>query len=139
MKTENTMKTNSNRGPGRPKYQPIIPTSRFTMTELCEVNGVNLQTGKGKNCSRLTLIKFLARDAKRKDHSLIVRLTNTFAEPKSEDGLGRKSFVYQLRSFYEAVNAPQISNRIENLIIDLPKVDLFAHQGDMARTSWGMN
>ena len=101
------MAKNINRGPGRPKYEPVIPKSRFTMTDLCEANGVNLKSGKGKNCSRLTLIKFIARDAKRKGHSLIVRLKDTVAEPNSKDGLGRKSFVYQMRSKHDAAKTPR--------------------------------
>jgi hypothetical protein len=100
MKTNTNIKKNTNakRGPGRPKYTPIIPKSRFTINDLCEANGVNLETGKGKLCSRLTLIKHIARDAKRNGKSEIVRLKDTVAQPNSENGLGRKSFVYQLRS-----------------------------------------
>lgn len=97
MKTKNS--------PGRPKYVPVIPKSRFTMTDFMVANGVNLETGKGKNCSKLTLIKFLARDAKRKGHSTVVRLKDITAEPNSKDGLGRKALVYQLRTKFEASKA----------------------------------
>ena len=92
-----------NRGPGRPKYTPVIPKGRFTMATLCEANGVSLKTGKGKICSRLTLIKFIARDAKRNGQSLIMRLKDMVTEPNSKDGMGRKPFVYQSRTKSPAV------------------------------------
>jgi hypothetical protein len=98
-------KNTTHKGPGRPKYEPIIPKSRFTMADFCEANGVDLKTGKGENCAKLTLIQFLARDRKRKGQSLIVRLKETFAEPNSKSGLGRKAMVYQLRSKFEAHKA----------------------------------
>ena len=91
------MKSNK-RSAGRPKYEPIIPKSRFTINDFAEANGVNLKSGKGEKCSKLTLIKFLARDRKRGGKSLIMKLSDTMAEPNSTAGLGRKAFVYQLRS-----------------------------------------
>lgn len=115
------MKTNK-KGPGRPKYNPIIPKGKFTMDEFCVANGVNLNTGKGKLCSRLTLIKFLARDmfhtkagSNKPDHnkprknSSVVLVKDEFSEPNSKDGLGRKAFVYIRRSTLEAIKARKAS------------------------------
>ena len=101
-------------GPGRPKYQPTFPTRKeWTFLDLMDANNVNPNTGKGKNCTKLTLTKFLDRDlwiraerrGKKKGkilranaHSLVVRLEGVFAEPDSKSGLGRKGFVYSLRA-----------------------------------------
>ena len=119
-KNKKSADTNTKRSPGRPKYTPVIPKSRFTVTDLCEANGVDLKTGKGERCSKLTLIKFLARDMyhrfesgknagkpnydKPRSNSTVVLLEDIVAEPNSEAGLGRKSYVYQLRSKFEASN-----------------------------------
>lgn len=106
--------TNANRGPGRPMYTPKFPRSlRWTMRDFCEVNGVNPETGKGKACSKLTLIKFLDRDmhpriksgknagklnkAVLRPDSVVIRLEET-AKPESDSGLGRKAFLHCLRS-----------------------------------------
>ena len=56
MNKNKTASTASKKSPGRPKYVPVIPKSKFTMSDFCEANGVSLKTGKGKSCSKLTLI-----------------------------------------------------------------------------------
>lgn len=90
---------------GRPRFVPDIPKGKFTMRQFCELNGVNPDTGKGEKCSKLTLIKFMARDAKRKGMSEIVRLKDETRNPAGEKGLGRKAFVFQLRSKFAKANA----------------------------------
>lgn len=109
------MKRNSTpQGPGRPKYQPVFPTRKeWDFLNFLDANGVNPKTGKGKNCTKLTLTKFLDRDlwiraesrGKKKGKilranpkSIVVRLANTFSEPESKSGMGRKGFVYSLRA-----------------------------------------
>jgi hypothetical protein len=45
----------------RPGLQLRIPSGKFTIAELCAVNGVDPKTGKGPKCSKLTLINALKR------------------------------------------------------------------------------
>ena len=110
------MKKNSaeNTGPGRPRYQMKYPTTkRWTFQDLEETNKVDLETGKGPNCTKLTLTKNMDRDLwirevlkngkrgkiiRSNPKSVAVRLTDIFAEPTSKDGLGRKGYVYSLRA-----------------------------------------
>jgi hypothetical protein len=101
------MKSNK-RSAGRPKYEPIMPKGKFTINDFCESNGVNIKSGKGDKCSKLTLIKFLARDHKRGGKSVIVKLADVVAEPNSKAGLGRKAYVYQLRTKV-AAPAPKVT------------------------------
>ena len=82
----------ANRGPGRPMYQPIIPKGKFTMADFCEANGVNVKNGKGKMCSKLTLIKFMDRKIGK---SMIRKVKGEFAAPANKKGLGRKAFLYE--------------------------------------------
>lgn len=82
---------------GRPKYEIKWPRGKFTFTDLEVENGVNPKTGKGKQCTTLTLRKGLKRELARRSHSVIVLLKDTFADPTSKKGLGRKQFVYQRR------------------------------------------
>jgi hypothetical protein len=100
------------RGPGRPKAEIKWPAKKFTFADLCEANGTDFETGKGR-VTKLTLRKSLDRDmfhviesgknkgkvdkSKPRRNSLVVLLDET-REPASKDGLGRKSFVYVLRS-----------------------------------------
>lgn len=94
--------TNANRGPGRPMYAPKFPRSlMFTMTAFCVANGVNPETGKGENCSKLTLIKFLGR---KQGKSLVVRLKAT-AKPNSDNGLGRKPFLFCMKDRLDEAKA----------------------------------
>lgn len=86
--------------PGRPKYVPVIPRGKFTMIEFCIANGVNPKNGKGKNCSKLTLIKFLKR---KEGKALVQKVKDELAEPTSKKGLGRKAFLFQRR---EGVTMP---------------------------------
>jgi hypothetical protein len=86
------------RGPGRPQYEIKWPRGKFTFTDLMTLNEVNTQTGKGKFCSKLTLIKGLKRDAKAKSNSLIIQLKGVLAPSNSKSGLGRKQLVYCRRS-----------------------------------------
>ena len=83
--------------PGRPLYVPKFPRKvEWTLKDFCVANEVDPETGKGPRCSKLTLIKFLARDKARKGRSLVKRLDHT-AAPDSEKGLGRKAFLFSLR------------------------------------------
>lgn len=116
------MKTkNINRGPGRPAYEVKWPTSRFTMADLMERNGVNLKTGKGKFCTKLTLVKALARDLAKRGHSFIVKLDET-REPNSKSGLGRKTFVYLRRSKLDTLKTARKSTATVNVGTKAPKV-----------------
>jgi hypothetical protein len=102
VKSEKTVKT-VKVGPGRPKYEPLFPrTNKWTFNQFCEVNGINLETGKGPDCSVLTLRKFLKRDmfsnsGRVRSNSLVID-TGELAPPSSDTGLGRKSKLLQLRS-----------------------------------------
>ena len=97
-------KNNKSSGPGRPQYQIKWPSGKFTFADLAIENGVNPKTGKGKNCTKLTLRKGLQRDFVKGDQSVIVRLENTFAEPAGS-GIGRKQLVYMRRTQLEAKQA----------------------------------
>ena len=91
--------------PGRPKYAPKFPrTNKWTMADFMEVNGVNPETGKGENCAKLTLIQFRNRDVKLGEKSVIVKLDELRA-PASVGGLGRRAFVYCLRSKLDEIQA----------------------------------
>lgn len=87
------MAKNTSTGPGRPSYNVRWPYNKFTFNQLLENNGVNLKTGKGKNCSRLTLFKHLQAETKGAK-SLIVKLKDQTREPNSKKGLGRKAFIF---------------------------------------------
>jgi len=98
-------KTNKNgRGPGRPSYVIKWPTGKFTFQDLEILNGVNPETGKGENCTKLTLRKGMAKDLALKGKSFIVKTDET-RKPDSESGLGRKSFVFVRRSKLVAAKA----------------------------------
>lgn len=92
------MNKNAKNGPGRPRFQPEIPKGKFTFTDFEIANGVNPKTGKGKECTTLTLRKWLKRELSKRGHSAIVHLKDTFADPTSKNGLGRKQYVYQKRT-----------------------------------------
>jgi hypothetical protein len=108
------------RGPGRPKAEIKWPAKRFTFADLCDANYTDFETGKGLKKpdgslgpTKLTLRKSMDRDmfhviesgknkgkvdkSKARRNSLVV-LTDETREPSSEAGLGRKAFVYVLRS-----------------------------------------
>ena len=87
--------------PGRPMYNPVIPRGKFTMTDFCTANGVNPKTGKGKQCSKLTLIKFLGR---KQGKALVMKVKGETTDPNSKSGLGRKAFLYTRRA---GVTAPK--------------------------------
>ncbi len=88
-------KTNTKRsGPGRPSYVPKLPRGKFTMTDLCEANEVNLKTGKGPKCSKLTLVKFLAKELANKRTGLVTKVKGETRKPQGDAGLGRKAFLY---------------------------------------------
>lgn len=81
---------------GRPTYQPRFPTkNKWTFRNLCDVNGVVWITGKGKNCSKITLQKYMWRDAELKENSLIVN-TGEVVKVKA----GRPPELFSLRSKY---------------------------------------
>lgn len=96
MKKNNKSKSKSNGpgGPGRPQYEIKWPRGKFTFTDLEVENGVNPETGKGKNCTTLTLRKGLKRDLAKRSHSVIAQLDGVLAEPNSKSGKGRKQLVY---------------------------------------------
>lgn len=99
--------------PGRPQYVPKFPRkNEWTMNDFCIANDVDPETGKNTNpkgtkkgCSKLTLIKWLARDKARKGRSLVKKLDHT-AAPQSESGLGRKAFLFSLREKTVSADAP---------------------------------
>ena len=101
----------ANRGPGRPAYSPKFPKSlKWTMADWCEANGINPKTGKGPNCSKLTLIKY--KNNHPKD---FVRVKNEFREPASKDGLGRKCFLFSLSArakSAKATKAAKVSKKV---------------------------
>ena len=87
------------KGPGRPAYVPKLPTKlRWTMLDLQLCNKVNPATGKGPNCSKLTLVNWLADELANRRSGLVLKVTGETKEPNSKSGLGRKAFVYVLRS-----------------------------------------
>lgn len=109
----NNMKTKVTKSydhPGRPAYIPAVPRSRFTMNDLCEANGVNLKSGKGKNCSRLTLVKWVAKQLDNKRSGLIVKVKDETSEPNSKKGLGRKAFLYIRRVAKDGLKTAAKSN-----------------------------
>ncbi len=110
-------KNTESNGPGRPRYQMKYPTTKqWTFQDLMEANDVSLRTGKGPNCTKLTLTKNMDRDLfireegkngkrgkilRTNPKSVVVRLTDVFAEPSSKDGLGRKGYLYCLRAKFD--------------------------------------
>lgn len=103
--------TPAKRGVGRPKYVPMFPsTARFTFEAFLAKNqardtAFNATRKEGEKeisiVTPLTLRKWLKRDAARKGKSEVVLWKNKLADPSSEAGLGRKKFVYSLRSKYD--------------------------------------
>jgi hypothetical protein len=93
-------------GPGRPRYSPLIPKGNFTFTDFEIVNGVK-PNGKGKNCTTLTLRKWLKNDlyilddngeiVRANAKSKVMRVKDLLANPNSKKGLGRKQLVYVAR------------------------------------------
>jgi len=61
-----------------------------------EANGVNPKTGKGKNCTRLTLYKHLKASTSG-NRSEFMRVKDETRDPNSKKGLGRKAFVFVRR------------------------------------------
>jgi hypothetical protein len=102
VKTVATVKT-VKVGPGRPKYEPSFPRgNKWTFDQFCQVNGIDLETGKGEFCTILTLRKFLKRDmltaSKRNRSNSLVVDTGELGKVDSDSGLGRKPKLYMLRS-----------------------------------------
>lgn len=91
-------KNTKSRGPGRPQFVPTLPKGKFTFTDLELANGVNPKTGKGKDCTTLTLRKWLKRELNKRGHSAIVHLKDVLADPNGKHGLGRKQYVYTRRA-----------------------------------------
>jgi len=129
------------RGPGRPKAEIKWPAKKFTFADLCEANGTNFETGKGR-VTKLTLRKSLDRDmfhviesgknkgkvdkSKPRRNSTVVLLDET-REPASEAGLGRKSFVYVLRSRLDALKtAKAVSVNVTKASKPAPKAKVKA-------------
>lgn len=109
MKTKATKVTKYDH-PGRPAYLPVIPRGRFTMNDLCATNGVNINTGKGKKCSRLTLVKWVAKQLGNKRSGLIVKVKDETSEPNSSKGLGRRAFLYIRRPQKNSLKTASKSN-----------------------------
>lgn len=120
-------KNTAERGPGRPAYAVKYPYGKFTFNQLCELNGVStkgVNKGKGKNCTALTLRKALDRDmfhvdakdstkvdkTKPRRNSEIVLVKNETREPNSNEGLGRKAFVYIRRAKLAALKSASKSS-----------------------------
>ncbi len=89
--------TQTHAKPGRPRYVPKIPRGKFTFSDLEVENGVDPKTGKGENCTRLTLRKWSKDELKNTRSGLIIRIKDALAQPNNEKGLGRKAFVFQKR------------------------------------------
>lgn len=97
---------------GRPLYVPKFPRKEeWTMNDFCRANEVDVETGKGPRCSKLTLIKWMARDKARKGRSIVKRLDHT-AAPSSENGLGRKAFLFSLREKLAPEATPEVSPEV---------------------------
>lgn len=139
------MKKNIKKSPGRPAYKPVLPKGNFTLADFCESNGVNPDTGKGKFCSKLTLIKWLDRDRFMTDakgnidkdrprrNSLVILLDKTeepVAHAKANKGLGRKRLVYCLRNAANATRTSKPTRKATGLkkaaksTVNVPIVDI---------------
>lgn len=73
---------------GRPAADVKIPRGKFTFQQLCEANS---------NLAPLTLRNFMKRDKGHGKLSQIVRVEDERGEPGSDDGYGRKPFLYVRR------------------------------------------
>lgn len=105
-KTPKTPKATKNPGKaGRPNYNPVFPNKdEWTVKDFMIANEVDPETGKGPKCAKLTLIMWLAKDAKKLGHSIVKRLTT---KTKVEDGVkGRKPFLFSLRKKPAKVSIP---------------------------------
>lgn len=97
---------NSKQGPGRPRYIPALPRkTRFTITDVMVHNGVDMETGKGPKCSKLTVINWKNWDKSKGKNSEMVQLKGTSTKSNSEIGLGRKQFVFCKRADFSAQQA----------------------------------
>jgi hypothetical protein len=94
QQTESRNNMKNQRGPGRPMAKIKVPGRKFTFADLKEAND---------HVTPLTLRKFLKRDAARKGKSEICLVKDETREPNSKKGLGRKTFVYILRSKLNAL------------------------------------
>jgi hypothetical protein len=66
------------------------------------------KTGKGKNCTTLTLRKWLKRELTNRRTGAVTILKDVLANPNSKTGLGRKQYVYQRRASVTAkASAPR--------------------------------
>lgn len=110
--------TKVSNGPGRPRYEPIIPKTKFTFRRFEEINGVK-PNGRGPNCTRLTLRKFMDKDMyyhNKKGHraqlnpkSKIV-LLDMQLPADSKTGKGRKQLVYCLRELASNIKLPKTTS-----------------------------
>ncbi len=111
-KTSKSRKANTAKydHPGRPMYDPSFPrTKEFTFTDFEVANGVNPKTGKGKECTTLTLRKWLKRDKARMGKSILVLLKGVTADPNSRKGLGRRAHLFSLRSKVNTTRTPRVT------------------------------
>lgn len=107
------MKTKNATGPGRPAYEVKWPAGKFTFTQLMERNGVNPKSGKGNNCTRLTLYKHL-KAASKGSKSEIVRIKDETRKPNSKTGMGRKAFVYIRREKFNGMKTMTKNTSVKN-------------------------
>ena len=92
-------KNKSNRGPGRPAYEPVYPKhTPFSFREFCLAQGMEFKARSGQyikgtgTCTPLTINKHLGKRG-----CPVVQIESMYAEPLSNKGLGRKAYMYQLR------------------------------------------
>lgn len=129
MNSKNKSESSVKQGPGRPRYAPKIPSGKFTFDRLCELNGVDTETGKGENCSALTLRKFLKRDmytekGNPRNTSEIVLLKDEKREPDSEKGLGRKALVYIRRDKLDTLKQGKSQGKSSVKSVTVPVADI---------------
>jgi hypothetical protein len=106
----NNSKSESEVGRGRPRNKVSLPQGKFTFKDLEVLNGVTDENGnelpKGqRRMVSLTLRNWIARDTALGDKSLVVKLE----EMGKSEGKGRKPFMFQRRSKWEASQAAKAS------------------------------
>jgi len=114
---------NDKKSVGRPQYSPKFPNKdKWTFHDLCVENDVVMDPeseyyGKGPACSLLTLRKMINRDKAKRSHSLIVKLKDEMAPPSSQTGMGRKSFLYMLRTNIQPII--EVTENIPDVSVDI--------------------
>ena len=111
-------KNKSNRGPGRPAYEPVYPKhTPFSFREFCLAQGMEFKVRSGKyikgtgTCTPLTLRKFMGNRG-----CPVIEVNGLYAEPLSKNGLGRKAFMLALRDGFtpeKTVAVAKVSKPVE--------------------------